>query len=941
VSSAGTGDQFYVTHCGTTDSVLDAPGYTVRAASVSRDEQGSLLLAIKYPPYELPLEMWKERPSRANAPRRLARTKHPDGGLWVVHSVYLEKDTMDRDRSYFSHMLNLSAADPAAVLRSWDALSWTKEYARGASKTLPRGRLPVGTAISDDALAEFLSGTPNGPTELAVAVCPARLRASVEVRRELVARFLQALVLAEQARDRDRLFVHAEPGLVAMLLYAAVRLLPPAWTANLTFSTFEPHHRGIQDYKLATVVGTYFGVPGKGLERELVSERGYGLDTIRPDQSSDELSGPLPPGIGELIDLAATGEWELLADVHKLVGAEASALEHVKKAVALARGVGRLNRGEPTTDDLLALRADPRGAEALARSAEVVWPHVRAAALTDPRVRAAFKDWLAQPDRLDEFRREAAKSLARGDLSGWDTRWAVVRDVTDVAQRKVQVEKVQKNLDEYLPSMAFHARTRLREACAETGVWPDHHLLAPTSVEELNILLTPQMPAEWQGYACFAVIGPDEKNWLLPGTAPFRKAMRDRARKFLFGAPVAALGSYARFARPYLDSDPVFLLGLFQPYTPACRPLMDRLLRTDALEPADWVKLIHAVNLYAGDWDGFLLEGDRLTRLLVALGGEGVGRDVWKGYLDELSPALLSPVLAPPGTDGSTVHVWERTVYAQLRQAAEELTASGVKLVHALPPGGAAKLFAATDLVKWVEDPGLAGKLTDYGEAAQVCQTFGVSPLDLLRAAYIKGGFTRLELPRDAVAFEPLVTLFRACYPTDLDFRRSSTAVTQWLALSESCPHQTRAAFQAHLVSNFVPKDWHRDILEEPRQVPFLPAADARIREGLAVPPRKPTGERYAKPAARSSAEDDAAFASPATKRAKKERGPRSGGRRRRRDSDGSIWVWVAVAVIGIAAVIALIVIIQKLGGSKPTQPTAPDEPPPAKIEKEKAKGKK
>ena len=77
--------------------------------------------------------------------------------------------------------------------------------------------------------------------------------------------------------------------------------------------------------------------------------------------------------------------------------------------------------------------------------------------------------------------------------------------------------------------------------------------------------------------------------------------------------------------------------------------------------------------------------------LLVALGSEGVGQQVWKGYLDELSPALLSPILAAPGTDGKTVHVWERTVHAQLRQAAKEMTAAGAKLVQSdldqFPPG--------------------------------------------------------------------------------------------------------------------------------------------------------------------------------------------------------------------------------------------------------------
>ena len=325
------------------------------------------------------------------------------------------------------------------------------------------------------------------------------------------------------------------------------------------------------------------------------------------------------------------------------------------------------------------------------------------------------------------------------------------------------------------------------------------------------------------------------------------------------------------------------------------------------------------MNLYAGDWDGFLLEGDHLSRLLVALGGEGVGRDVWKGYLEELSPALLSPVLAASSVDGRVVHTWERTVHAQLRQAAEELAAKGVKLVAALPPGGVGKLLAAGDLVKWVEYPGLAEKLASSGEIAVACQTFGVAPLDLLRAAYLKGGYTRLELPRDATAFAPFLALFRACYPIDTDFRRLSTAVTNWLALSENCPGQTREAFQAHLVSAFVPKDWHRDILEEPRHVPFLPAADARIREGLAVPSRKP-------PLLLTEGEDEPAFESE----------PKKPRHRRGRDS-GGVWVLAFVVVLAVVAVIGAVVLINALSGKKQT-PSTESETLPAKIEKSKGK---
>jgi hypothetical protein len=58
-----TGDQFYVTHCATADSVTNAPGYSVRAASAT-DDPGALREGLEYPPYELPLGMWKVSPFR-------------------------------------------------------------------------------------------------------------------------------------------------------------------------------------------------------------------------------------------------------------------------------------------------------------------------------------------------------------------------------------------------------------------------------------------------------------------------------------------------------------------------------------------------------------------------------------------------------------------------------------------------------------------------------------------------------------------------------------------------------------------------------------------------------------------------------------------------------------------------------------------------------------
>jgi len=346
--TTATGDQFYVTHCTTEDSLLNTPGYSVRAASTT--DRAALLLALEYPPYELPIDLWKDRPSKADTPCRLTRTTHPSGGVWVAHSVFLEEDTMGRDRSYFTHLIHLPASTgPASILRSWGATAWVKESPPKADKKLSEGRLPVGTAISDESLSAFLSGSQTGSTDLAIAVCPTRLRSPVgrHARRELVGRFLKGVILATRGNElRDRLFVHAEPGLVAMLTYAAVRILPPSWMVNLTFTTFEPAHRGLRDYKLATVIGTYQGEVGEGLTPD-VSSLGYGLDTFHPERSSAELPGPLPEGLAELVELAAGGEWRLLAEVHRQIGTESDALGRVSKMLSRLRAAKAVPTASP------------------------------------------------------------------------------------------------------------------------------------------------------------------------------------------------------------------------------------------------------------------------------------------------------------------------------------------------------------------------------------------------------------------------------------------------------------------------------------------------------------------------------------------------------------------------------------------------------------------
>lgn len=902
ITSGAIGDQFYVTHCVTADSVMNSPGYSVRASSAI-GKADALRLALEYPPYELPIELWRDKPSKAMAPRRLARTPHDHDGVWVVHSVYLEKDTMNRDRSYFSHLIHLPATtDPASILRTWDSPGWIKEYPTKADKNLPRSRLPIGTAISDETLAAFLSSAQSGPTDLAVVVCPTRLRQDVPGRRELVLRFLQGVILAnENDGERDRLFVHAEPGLVAMLLYAAARILPPAWVADLTFSTFEPAHRGLKDYQLAAVVGTYAGSSGKGLDPDLTSSLGYGLDTLHPERSSKEFSRSYPPGLNDLIEIVAAGEWELLADVHRLIGNESDALGRVNKMIPLARAVARLNNDEPTVDDLLTLRTDARGATVLAQRAEKVWPHVRAGALTDSRIRAAFKDMLAEPTRLDEFRREAAKSLLKGDLTGWDARWGIVQEVAAPEEIKVQLKKAMSNLDEQLPSLPAATRNKLRVACAAVGVWPDHHLLAPNSQDELTALLSPQSPPEWQGYACFAVMGPDEKNWLLPATAPFRPSLRDRVRKHLLSAPSAVLAGYLKHAREFISTDPVFLYNLLQPHSKASITFLDRLIDAGAaiVPAADWGKLLADLNVYnAPEWEGFLFQNDHLAKLLAGFRADPAATQTWSNYLELLSAELF---------EGDE---WEQTLYGQLRKAKQSLGAAGVPLRSVLPEGGPTKLNAIDTILGVMANADSAAGLGS-GELLGALQLFWPDdPLEGLRKIYFQGKFDRLDLSRDTKPLDPFVAAFLSCYPINHEYYSARSAVAAWLALSASCPMETRAVFQVHFVRKCVMHDWYRNILDENRRIQFVPEAEARIREMLAAPATT-SSERYSKPASGKSfsEEDDAAFASAATKRAKKTKSRSSG--RRSRKAGLSIGTWAVIAV-GVIAIIVLAVVIAR-----------------------------
>ena len=137
-----------------------------------------------------------------------------------------------------------AALDPRATLASWASPDWATGIDPEAGLDLPPfPALPRPGSLGDDAVTAFLC--PNAPSEdndLATLISPPRLATDADRRRQLLTLALRGCLQVLQsspAAPRGRFYLLAEPGLTALLLYAAVRLLPRSLTANLTFSTYE------------------------------------------------------------------------------------------------------------------------------------------------------------------------------------------------------------------------------------------------------------------------------------------------------------------------------------------------------------------------------------------------------------------------------------------------------------------------------------------------------------------------------------------------------------------------------------------------------------------------------------------------------------------------------------------------------------------------------
>jgi WD40 repeat protein len=439
---AGPIEQLLVMHCLKEDSVMGREGFSVRAASPGATDPATLDWALRLDAYELPLDMKSGALLANQAPRRLARVPGPPGRVALVHTSYLPEDTVGRSHSCISQIILLPELETIPAATAWGASDWqTDEYARGETKSLlPLDHLPHGDLIDDAALTAFLSGGASPADQsLARSIYPGRVESKPEVRWRWIRGALHGFLRTGEANAvRTRVCILAEPGAVALLVYAISRLLPPQIVGTFPFSTYEPPHSSLRENKVARVIGSY---ARNGIDRadsDALRRRAYVVDTLRDAYGPELLIEPSWPLEG-LLNLVADGNWTAVNEIRDLWSrdpqiARASSPELLAQAIRVRPLAAALKAGTIDVDGLVELRRSRFG-EGLLHDDELrhrAWETVRKV-WTRPKVRDEFAELLRE--HLNELLAEVRKRVQSEPTSAWREGWEVLKPLVQADHR--------------------------------------------------------------------------------------------------------------------------------------------------------------------------------------------------------------------------------------------------------------------------------------------------------------------------------------------------------------------------------------------------------------------------------------------------------------------------------------------------------------------------
>jgi len=792
-------DQLYVTHCLYGEGVSREAGFGVRASSTL--DPLLLRFAVEYPPHEWPPGL---DGGETAGPRRLALVRVPGGRTALIHSVARQRDDGGRANDFLSHMLFAGEFDVRGALASWGSPEWAADCAGDLDKEMPaRDDLPLGDPVADRALTAFLQA-PSLATDpaLATLTCPGRLAEDRERRRQLLTVVLRGslqVVEAGPAAARGRLYLLAEPGLVALLLYGAARLLPRGVAASLTFSTYENALTALRSYRHAQIVGTWMADPARGLDPEFFSTRGYALDTFN-HRFSDELAADPDAALDQWVELAARGEWATIDRLHALLGETTTSVVSYKEGVKAARLARRLSSGRASDEDLLTLRQYTWGPALLEEHEAEVWPIVRDGSLSNPRLRKEYADLLRA--HLPELEAQVALALRKDPPGEWQSYWRLVWSLLEATPALLR-DAFERVLPEppNPPALCFAilAEMQALQVSAADPRVSLHPLLKQLGGDALDDFARSTLPREWFVWVvCYALLRPETRQDAARNVhdgdddlvrvfwQQFKLLKDEGQRRAILSALVATVG----------DRGPAFL---------------GRLLASGCgLRPETLSWLLEALGAWQRNWAEFWSCDDHLGLLLERVREFGAaGAPVWDRFCDALDHGVL-----PPGDP------YQQTLLLNLG-AVQGRPGSPL-------PDKAAETIADWALLRDHFEKAAAVAPEARTAVIAACNRRRLDPIDELSryfARFVEPQVVHDELLADFVGF------VHSFYPEPAEYPDHQTRLVGWLQIvGVSQDPVKRAACQDYYLDQLVPREFRRRLAEETHRAgKLLPAVYEKV----------------------------------------------------------------------------------------------------------------
>jgi hypothetical protein len=725
--------------------------------------------------------------------RRLALVRIPGGKSALIHSIYSQGEDRDPNDGFFSHVLIHPALHAREALATWDSIGWATRpalrpltqpgsppLAQPGSPGLGRmAELPTAGPINDQAVTSFLK-TEATPEDLQ-NMYPKRLRTLPERRRRLLHLVLRGCQLAlntSRTTERQHFYLAAEPELIALLLYAASRILPDAFSAKLTFSTCEPFHR-LGQFKQARVIGTCPPHPAEDFDEEFYTTYGYALNTFT-FKSSPELAAGDESEIDSWIERVAQGEWKHLDEIHQLVGHDAKILSlgETKQAYQLCR---LLMTGKATSADLFEAMKTPWGPAILRKYREHLWPQLWEVLLqqnlTDPLVGETFADLIVQ--HLPEVENKIAEALAQKNGADWKPHWRLLRLVF-----KDDIRRLRETLLRVLPAPPFPAdfRIGLLEELSSLqmpkaqGPARFQALLTSCSSDDLDLLARSKLDREWFVWAlCHALV---EEN-----TA-------SEAARHLHAADDALIRTFwEQFLLLANEGQRRAILGpLFPPTEAGARFLIRSLKNLSWLPPETLLWLLDSLGAFGKERIPFWTAQDNLRLLLRALQPVGeAGEPIWQRLC-----SLVDADVIMPGDAG------QQTLLLELWAAESQ-------------PGFSMPTSVAQALRDWMLlrerfEKASAVPVDARQQVIEACGRLRLDPCPLLA-----GYFQKFIGPKAAEkeVLDDFTGFFHSFFPDGKDYHDYGARLIAWLRIVDDCPAEAgKDRYQSYYLHQHVPAEF-------------------------------------------------------------------------------------------------------------------------------------